>query len=160
MIAGLMSIALLVFAACSKSDNHRAKESPANQSAQPTGNPAQPVTGIAASQALPAHGSGYAHVKFRPSVRMMEAEDGKRALIGVSSNDAGLLFDASNATARSLRAGDVLVIKGLLARNVLAAEATPDCIVVITQQASLVDVVQDGGNLHQARGSRSPEPRR
>ncbi|HZQ96607.1 MAG TPA: hypothetical protein VFA67_16475 [Candidatus Sulfotelmatobacter sp.] len=81
---------------------------------------------------------------YRANVRVMEAAEGRQALIGVSSNDASLLFDSSNQTARSLRAGDVLLIKGLLARNVVAAETTPDGVVVLTQQAALTDVIQDG----------------
>jgi hypothetical protein len=74
----------------------------------------------------------------------MEQEEGQKALIGVSTNEASLLFDSSNATARSLRAGDVLLIKGLLARSVLGAETTPDGVVVLTQHALLTDVIQDG----------------
>jgi len=74
----------------------------------------------------------------------MQAEEGKKALIGVSSNGASLLFDPTNATARSLRAGDVLLIKGLMARTVLGAETTPDGVVVLTQHALLTEVVQDG----------------
>jgi hypothetical protein len=74
----------------------------------------------------------------------MEQEEGKKALIGVSSDEASLLFDPSNAVARSLRPGDVLLIKGLLARNVLDAEMTPDGVIVLTQQTSLTEVVQDG----------------
>ncbi len=93
---------------------------------------------------LPTRGSGYARVTFRPNVRVMEAEEGKKALIGLSSNQASLLFDGSNAIARSLKAGDVLLIKGLIARNVLGAEATPDGIVVLTQRARLGDVIQEG----------------
>lgn len=93
---------------------------------------------------LASHGSGYAHVTYRANVRTMEKEEGKKALIGVSSNGASLLFDASNATARSLHAGDVLLIKGLMARRVLGAETTPDGVVVLTQHALLTDVVQDG----------------
>lgn len=90
------------------------------------------------------HGSGYVHATFQPNVRMMEEEEGRKALIGVSSNDAGLLLDSSNSTARQLKAGDVLVIKGLLARTVLAAEPTPDGIIVLTQQAAISDLIQDG----------------
>ncbi len=89
-------------------------------------------------------GSGYAHVTYRPNVRILEYEEGKRALIGLSTNEASLLFDPSNATARSLKAGDVLLIKGLLARVVLGAEQTPDGVVVLTQQAALTDLIQDG----------------
>jgi hypothetical protein len=89
-------------------------------------------------------GSGYAHVTYRPNVRIMEQEEGKKALIGVSTNEASLLFDSSNATARALKTGDVLMIKGVLARVVLGAEATPDGIIVLTQQAALTDLIQDG----------------
>ncbi len=88
--------------------------------------------------------SGYAHVTYRSNVRMMEADEGKKALIGISSNGASLLLDPSNATARSLQAGDILLIKGLLARSVIGAEATPDGVVVLTQHALLTDVIQDG----------------
>ena len=74
----------------------------------------------------------------------MEAEEGRKALIGLSSNEATLLLDSSNPTARSLRAGDVLLIKQLVARNVLGTELTPDGVVVLTQRARLVDVIQEG----------------
>ena len=94
--------------------------------------------------AIASHTSGYAHITYRSNVRTMEADEGKKALIGISSNGASLLFDSSNSTARSLHAGDVLLIKGLMARMVLGAEATPDGIVVLTQHALLTDVVQDG----------------
>lgn len=91
-----------------------------------------------------AHASGFAHVTYQPNVRTMETEEGKKALIGISTNQASLLFDSSNATARSLRAGDVLLIKGLLARKVLGAETTPDGVVVLTQNATLTDVIREG----------------
>ena len=94
--------------------------------------------------AVLSHGSGYAHVTFRPNVRVMEAEEGRKALIGLSSNEATLLLDSSNPTARSLRAGDVLLIKGLVARNVLGTELTPDGVVVLTQRPRLGDVIQEG----------------
>ena len=117
-----------------------------NKSAAPIGS--EPTS----SSITPAHpaaaplqkGSGYAHVTYRPNVRIMEQEEGKKALIGVSTNEASLLLDASNPTARALKAGDVLMIKGLLARVVLGAEQTPDGILVLTQQAALTDLIQDG----------------
>ncbi len=102
--------------------------------------PAQQVRRLA----IASHASGYAHVTYRSNVRTMEADEGKKALIGVSTNGASLLFDSSNAIARSLHAGDVLLIKGLMARMVLGAEETPDGVVVLTQHALLTDVVQDG----------------
>lgn len=99
----------------------------------------------APSAAVPLQkGSGYAHVTYQSNVRIMEQEEGRKALIGISTNEASLLFDPANATARSLKTGDVLVIKGLLARVVLGAEQTPEGIVVLTQQAALTDLIRDG----------------
>lgn len=88
--------------------------------------------------------TGFAHVTYKSNVRTMEMAEAKKALIGISSNGASLLFDPSNITARALHAGDVLLIKGLMARRVIGAETTPDGVVVLTQHALLTDVVQDG----------------
>ena len=104
-----------------------------------------PASTPSASSAVPLqNGSGNAHVTYQSNVHIMEQDEGKKALIGVSTNEASLLFDPSNATARSLKAGDVLMIKGLLARVVLGAEQTPDGIVLLTQQAALTDLIRDG----------------
>ena len=128
----LAVLAPLVLSACSK------KSSPTAPSGE------HPAASATPRAAVLTHGSGYAHVTFRPNVRVMEAEEGRKALIGLSSNEATLLLDSSNPTARSLRAGDVLLIKGLVARNVLGTELTPDGVVVLTQRARLVDVIQEG----------------
>jgi hypothetical protein len=88
--------------------------------------------------------SGYAHVTFRPNVWVMEEEEGRGAIIGTSTYENALLFDPSNATARALRTGDVLMIKNLIARKVLAAEETPDGVIVLTEKAALTDLIQDG----------------
>ena len=103
-----------------------------------------PASGGSGTATLLAKGSGYAHVRYRPNVRIMDLEEGRKALIGVSTNEASLLFDASDETARSLKAGDVLMIKGMLARVVAGAEQTPDGVMVLTQQAALTDLIQDG----------------
>jgi hypothetical protein len=129
---GLGGVALLAASGCGK----QSSSTPA-LTERPT---AQPTS----RAAVLTRGSGYAHVTFRPNVRVMSLEEGKQALIGLSTNQATLLLDRSNSTASSLRAGDVLLIKGLLARNVLGSEATPDGIVVLTQRARLGDVIQDG----------------
>ena len=77
---------------------------------------------------------------------MAEAE-AKQAVIGLSTDEAALLFDSTNATARALHAGDVLLIKNLTARKVLGTEDTPDGLVVLTEPAVLTDVIEDG-NIH------------
>lgn len=125
-LAVLLAANVLVLAGCKKNEQPR------------------PSAGVSAPEPPLRQGSGHARVTYQPNVRIMEREEGENALIGVSSNDAGLLFDASNATARELKAGDVLVIKGLIARSVLAAKVTPDGVIVLTQQASIPEVIQEG----------------
>jgi hypothetical protein len=91
-----------------------------------------------------AGGSGSAKITYRPEVRIMEEQEGQDAIIGVGTSGAALLFAGSNSTAQSFKAGDVLVIKGLIARTVLAAENVPEGIIVLTQQAELGEIVQQG----------------
>jgi hypothetical protein len=133
-----ITVAVLCIAGC----RHANAPAPVQASTQQGG--AAAAREHAAKVPMAAHATGYAHVTYRSNVRVMQADEGKKALIGVSSNGASLLFDSSNATARSLRAGDVLLIKGLMARTVLGAETTPDGVVVLTQHALLTDVVQNG----------------
>ena len=122
------------------------------KSGQPVGqqqNASQPQTVASTGanpqqQPLPAQGSGYAHVRYRPNVHVMEEDEGRHAIIGVSTYENALLFDPSNTTARALRTGDVLMIKNLIVRKVLAAEQTPDGVIVLTEQAGLTELVQDG----------------
>lgn len=145
---GLKSIgrtvaAIFTAAAALLTSGCRHESSPASLQAAGSAVAAQPPKQVQ-QPAIVSHASGYAHITYCPNVRIMEANEGKKALIGVSSNGASLLFDGSNATARSLHTGDVLLIKGLMARMVLGAEATPDGVVVLTQHALLTDVVQDG----------------
>src|SRR5262245_50954020 len=66
-------------------------------------------------------GSGSAHVTYQSNVKIVDQQEGERAIIGQSSDGAALLFDPSNALARDLQAGDVLLVKGMLARKVLGA---------------------------------------
>ncbi|HEX3913351.1 MAG TPA: hypothetical protein VHW71_07585 [Steroidobacteraceae bacterium] len=87
---------------------------------------------------------GSAKVTYQPLVHAMEKAEALQALKAQSSDGNGFIFDSKYAKAAALKAGDVLLIKNLLARKVLASETTADGIVVITQGASLVDVVKDG----------------
>jgi hypothetical protein len=121
---------------------HADAPAPARSVASPQEQPSQ--SNSAKQPAMASRATGFAHVTYRSNVRTMEAAEGKKALIGISSNGASLLFDSTNGTARSLHAGDVLLIKGLMARRVIGAEATPEGVVVLTQHALLTDVVQDG----------------
>jgi hypothetical protein len=89
-------------------------------------------------------GSGSIHVTYQANVKIMEQKEAEDQIIGQSSDGATLLFDSSSQKAQGLREGDVLLVKGMLARKVLGAEAGPDGVLVLTQQATIPEVVQDG----------------
>jgi hypothetical protein len=95
-------------------------------------------------QASTATGSGSIKVSYKPNVHLVEQDEGMRAVQGVSTNGAALLLDASNPKMQSLKAGDVLVIKGLLAKKIIAAEIQGPYVLALTQQADLTDALQDG----------------
>lgn len=89
-------------------------------------------------------GTGSAHVKYAPRVRVMEEAQARRSLVATDSTGAALLFAAGDREASALAAGDVLVVKNLIARKVLATETTPDGVVVLTAPATLGEVIEQG----------------
>jgi len=89
-------------------------------------------------------GTGSAHVQYQSNVKVMEQSEGEAAIIGQSSNGAALLFNGANTQTRQLRAGDVLLVKGLLARKVLAVETESERTLVLTQQATIPEVIEEG----------------
>jgi hypothetical protein len=98
------------------------------------------------AQSLPAGtGSGSAVVTYQPRVHVLEREAGLEALAGTSTDGWTLLFSAGVPEVESLKAGDVLLIKGLIARNVLAVEKQPDGeIAVLTRSATLGEALEQG----------------
>ena len=91
-----------------------------------------------------AGGSGYAQVTYQPNVRVLEQDEGLNDLVAESSNGHGLIFRSSNAQIGSLKDGDILVVKGLIARKVLGVDRRGDEVLVVTNPASLRDVVKEG----------------
>lgn len=91
-----------------------------------------------------AGGSGSADVKYLPNVRTVEQSDGTRALIAVSTDGSTLVFDKSRGAIPALGVGDVLLIKGLLARKILATEINGNEIAVLTAPIALGELVADG----------------
>ena len=133
------SAGLFFLAGCSKKETPSAPTMSAsgseNSGAQRPADQHPPLDGQA---------SGYANVTYNANVKVMEESEAKQAIVGLSSDEACLLFDSSNATARTLHPGDVLLIKNLTARRVIGSEETPDGLAVLTEPAVLTDVVQDG----------------
>lgn len=89
-------------------------------------------------------GTGSASVKYAQRVRLMDEAQARRSLLATDSTGAALLFEQGDRTAATLAPGDVLVVKGLLARKVLAAETGPLGVVVLTVPAALSEVIEQG----------------
>ena len=88
-------------------------------------------------------GSGSAVVTYRPEVHVIEQRDGMDALISVSSDGSTLVFDRTRGRIPLMKDGEVLLIKGLLARKIIASETNGDEIAVLTIPAGLLDLVSD-----------------
>jgi hypothetical protein len=79
-----------------------------------------------------------------PGVVQMEGREGLAALKQINKTGDLLLFDGKNSTIASLKPGSVLLIKGLLAKKVLAVQEDDGDIGVLTEPAAVTDVIQDG----------------
>lgn len=87
--------------------------------------------------------SGSATVVWKSGVHVIEQAEGYDALISVSTDGSTLVFDRSLGDVPKLEKGDIFVIKGLLARRVVAAESHGDEIGVLTVPAGLLDILTD-----------------
>jgi len=83
-------------------------------------------------------------VTYRPNVKVVEQKEGTNALVSVSTDGSTLVFDRSRGAIPPLAVGDIIMIKGLLARKIIAAETSGDEIAVLTIPARLVEMVSDG----------------
>jgi len=97
------------------------------------------------SLAAPRHpdGSGSAEVTYRPDVHVIEQADGMQALVGVSTDGSTLVFDRSRAQIPAMKDGEVILIKGLLARKIVASMTSGNEFAVLTEPAGLLDLVSD-----------------
>lgn len=129
-------VALLATAGCGRSD------APGREGAS---HAAGTATGGAPFAAAPrnAGASGSAEVTWKPGVHVIEQERGYAALISVSTDGSTLVFDRSIADVPDMQAGDVFVVKGLLARKVVASITDGNELAVLTIPAALLDLVSD-----------------
>jgi hypothetical protein len=89
-------------------------------------------------------GFGTAHITYLPNVHVVEQEEGANALIGVSTRENTLVFETTNPQILSLKGGDVLLIKGLLARKVIATQVDGNRLAVLVEPAKLQDIIKEG----------------
>jgi len=114
-------------------------------------------------------GNSYAHVTYKPEVKVVEKATVDSSIQGIGSDGHGVVFKNAAPAILALKAGDILLVKNAFAAKVLAAETDGDETVLITDRVGLADVLQQGEinadhsiNFHGPKISyapRSSEPR-
>jgi hypothetical protein len=89
-------------------------------------------------------GQSYAHVTYKPNVKVFDESALEPSLEGVGSDGHGIVFKNAPAPVLALKAGDILMVKNQFVAKILAAETDGDETVLITDSAKLSDIVQDG----------------
>jgi hypothetical protein len=90
-------------------------------------------------------GSGTAQVTYQPGARVLERDEGLHAIVGTSTDGWTLVFDTSVPKLQGLKAGDIVIIKGLIARKVLAVQPMANNeVAALTQGATLGEALQKG----------------
>jgi hypothetical protein len=89
-------------------------------------------------------GHGSFKAEYQPAVRLLEMEDGARALKAISDDGFTLLFEPAPAAVKALQGGEVLVAKGMFARKVLAVQSEGEAVAVLTAPTSLGEVIKNG----------------
>jgi hypothetical protein len=86
----------------------------------------------------------YAHISYLPSVKTFEDSEVRSSLMGITSDGHGFLFQNASQNIKDLKADDVFMVKGEMAAKVLGVVNDSDKTLVLVDQASLADLVQDG----------------
>ena len=102
-------------------------------------------TGATSSVGAPRNpgGSGSAELTYLRNVHVIEQSDGLQALVAVSTDGSTLVFDRGRFTIPPMKDGDVILIKGLLARKIVASITNGNEFAVLTAPAGLLDIVSD-----------------
>jgi hypothetical protein len=85
----------------------------------------------------------YAHVTYKPEVKVVEAAQADSSLQGISSDGNVFAFKNADSAILALKEGDALVIKNRLVRKVLATKTDGDMTYLLMDEAAITDVVQD-----------------
>jgi hypothetical protein len=89
-------------------------------------------------------GRSSANVVYAPRVKMFDHAEIQSALMGISHDGHGFVFQHASGGIRGLQAGDVMMVKGEMAAKVLGVVTDQDQTLVLVDQASLHDLVKSG----------------
>jgi hypothetical protein len=111
-----------------------------------------------------AAGHSFAHVVFRPGVKLIEKSAVDASIQGIGSDGHGVVFKNAPPEILALKAGDLLIVKNAFAAKILAAETDGDQTVLVTDRVGLADVLQQGEinvdvpiNFHGTSAANSPQ---
>lgn len=100
------------------------------------------ITAMADAPRAPG-GTGSAQVTWKSGVHVVEQSDGMNGLISVSTDGSTLVFDRTRGRIPAMKDGEVILIKGLLARKIIASETNGNEFAVLTAPVGLLDLVSD-----------------
>lgn len=83
-------------------------------------------------------------VSYSDRVVRMERDDFRKSIRSVSTDNTTLVFDPSDAAAARLTQGSILFIPGFAVRKVAVATKQDGNIVVVTEDATLPEVIKNG----------------
>ena len=89
-------------------------------------------------------GNSFAHVTYNPQLKILDEAAVQSSLVGIGSDGHGFLFHDAPAEIRRLAAGDVMLVKGAMAAQVLGVVNEDGDTLVVLDQAGLGDIVTEG----------------
>ena len=89
-------------------------------------------------------GRSYAHISYKPEVKLIEKAAVDASIQGIGTDGHGVVFKNAPPEILALKAGDIMIVKNAFAAKVLAAETDGDQTVLVTDRVSLADVLQQG----------------
>ena len=90
-------------------------------------------------------GTGSAEgVRYAPELVVLEQAEGDALLTSIGTDGHVLVFEGATERLRSLRPGETLMIRGLLAVTVLAVDVSGSRVAVLARPAALTEVITDG----------------
>jgi hypothetical protein len=89
-------------------------------------------------------GNSFAHITYKPEVKIIDKADIDASLQGIASDGHGAMFKNASAEIKALKAGDILLVKNGFAAKILAAQTDGDQTALIIDRAKLSEVVAGG----------------
>jgi hypothetical protein len=149
-LTGLTAAALLAASGCKKAPVEPPKA--AQEPGPAIAHSGQPFAGASFEAQKVVHdrnasagaGGSFAHVTYKPEVKVIDESSVVSSIVGVSSDGHGAVFKNAPSAILALKAGDIFMVTNQFAVKVLGSETDGDQTVLIVDRAKLTDIVQLG----------------